>query len=403
MHISLKKFIAIIAALLTVTAIFINRSNKKIVKKIRATLEDQIINDLKTTREAIQDVHHAMLAEKVEQLTAHITNDQEKCIKIAEWISKNISNKNETTTKSSDFYSFSSRSGLCGHRSAVFVRMLGYLNIPARRFNVYNYPFPGTGHSCAQAYYDNQWHYFDPTYAGYFMKKGKVLSFREIQEEAKKQKHLDCLMVFHSTLDKSMYARTEEFETFIDSENSIDLSVNNERRMKDFYKEIGNAQSFGFHRRGLKKLAINFNMSQLKNKEWFIGKDESTYQELELQARDLKLSQFLGAIGNGSDNFQYDWHFTSLKPNQIYSLQLDGVFELIDKQYYGKKEKFPKFMAKGDGIDILEGGEISINEKSWKIVFKALKPKATLSIVIAQKEELVKMNFYVHKIKIQEK
>lgn len=51
----------------------------------------------------------------------------------------------------------------------------------ANVFNLYNFGRVGVGHTAAEAYCNGKWHYFDPTYAGYFMINGDVLSWAEIK------------------------------------------------------------------------------------------------------------------------------------------------------------------------------------------------------------------------------
>ncbi|MCU0223846.1 MAG: hypothetical protein MUF27_07205 [Acidobacteria bacterium] len=73
--------------------------------------------------------------------------------------------------------------GLCGTRSAHFVALARAAGLRAERVNLYDFPRPGAGHSCAQVFWNGGWHFFDVTYAGVFARDGEVLSLEGIRAD----------------------------------------------------------------------------------------------------------------------------------------------------------------------------------------------------------------------------
>ncbi|HUT23940.1 MAG TPA: transglutaminase-like domain-containing protein, partial [Sumerlaeia bacterium] len=166
----------------------------------------RIASDLQRVARTLEEVKskqdlllQAMLSEKVDKITEGAKSDQEISLAVARWISANIANTSAGT--SDPYLVFATRSGLCGSRARLFVEMVERKSIPARLFNMYNFGQVGGGHSCAQAFYDGQWHFFDATYAGVFMRDGKVLSWEEIV--ANPESALENMVVFENTLDRS--------------------------------------------------------------------------------------------------------------------------------------------------------------------------------------------------------
>jgi len=93
----------------------------------------------------------------------------------------------------------------CGPRSALFCSIARAAGIPAERVNLYDFPRPGSGHSCAQAFWDGAWHLIDVTYAGYFARNGRVLSLDEIRADP--EAAIAGLVVFEGHLDRDREGR----------------------------------------------------------------------------------------------------------------------------------------------------------------------------------------------------
>jgi hypothetical protein len=71
--------------------------------------------------------------------------------------------------------------GLCGPRPALSGSIARPAGLRAQRVNLYDFPRPGAGLSCAQVYRDGGWHFIDVAYAGVFTRNGRVLSLDEIR------------------------------------------------------------------------------------------------------------------------------------------------------------------------------------------------------------------------------
>ncbi len=89
--------------------------------------------------------------------------------------------------------------GLCGTRSALFVALARAAGLRAERVNLYDFPYPGSGHSCAQVLWDGAWHFFDVTYAGVFTRGERILSLDDIRSDP--ERALAGLVVFEGGLD----------------------------------------------------------------------------------------------------------------------------------------------------------------------------------------------------------
>jgi hypothetical protein len=211
------------------------------IKKQEDNLKN-IIGVIKLNSEASL---HALLAEKVERIVRDKNTTEEKVIALAQWVSSNISNNEEF---GNNVYTwFSNRSGLCGMRAVLFVEMLKYINVRGEVYNICKFPARENAHSCAQVYYDGQWHFFDVTYAGYFKMNDKILSFDEMVSASKKQDILEHLVVFEKNLDRSRSLSTRSYHTLPSSEFVKATNVNNLERMKYVYarENLMNAKEYG--------------------------------------------------------------------------------------------------------------------------------------------------------------
>ena len=113
------------------------------------------IENIDVTSQAL--IRNAM-AEKVESIVKDKITTEEKVIAIAEWVSSHIAN-NEPYEKNVYTW-FGGRNGLCGVRAFIFVEMLKYINVYSAAYNICEFPTCSNGHSAAQVYYDNKWHFF---------------------------------------------------------------------------------------------------------------------------------------------------------------------------------------------------------------------------------------------------
>jgi len=67
--------------------------------------------------------------------------------------------------------------GLCDDRSVLFVNLATRAGLTASVFFIFDFGAPGNDHTCVQVFYEDDWHFFDVTYAGMFKVDGDVLSY----------------------------------------------------------------------------------------------------------------------------------------------------------------------------------------------------------------------------------
>jgi hypothetical protein len=232
----------------------LNQANVNLGSKVDAVSADlrQIRINLNTKVDAVLK---AFIAEKVEALTKDKTSEEEKVIALARWVSSNISNRFRTSDKLSSSHSeniftfddrfvnekiipngiylrFALRSGACTPRALIFIEMLKYVNIIARLYNICCFPIKENAHSCVQVYYSGNWHFFDVTYAGYFKKHDKILSFEDLMGIVKKgENHLKYLVSLPNSLDY-----WNILDSNLSSEQDI-LKIDNQERMKRAYSK----------------------------------------------------------------------------------------------------------------------------------------------------------------------
>jgi hypothetical protein len=350
----------LILALMIFILVDLHKVKKAVGKKLEikhASLQSQLV-DLKTTNEALLK---AQMAEKVENIVKGLTRDEDKVIAVAQWVSGNVSSK---VQYGNNVYTwFAGRTGLCGVRAALFVEMLSFLNIPAHIYNMYNFPAPGTGHSCAQAYYDDSWHFFDVTYAGYFKKEKHILSFDELIEEAKIGDPLEHLVLLEPTIDR--YGMVAGFEVGAKAKNS-------ERMRLTFFKDaLLNSKSHGALRLTNKNLYIEIDGKKIPEGFYNLGLTGGTYLDVEKDAAEKKLSQSMGLMSYYFDKISFVWDFKNLDVGCTYSIK----YFIYDHSYGDIR-----FWAEGQNMELTQGRQYEPGSKIWEIKFVAKSPTASLTI-----------------------
>ena len=68
--------------------------------------------------------------------------------------------------------------GICGHAALTYAAILHRFNIPVRSVQFY-YPDGVSNHIADEAYYDGDWHYYDPTWGAFYADGDDVLSITE--------------------------------------------------------------------------------------------------------------------------------------------------------------------------------------------------------------------------------
>lgn len=318
---------------------------------------------------ARKEILSAILAYHVEEIVEGTENDQEKCIRIAKWIASNISNREALGQDEHGWYAY--RSGLCGARARLFVEMLKYQHIPARVFNMYNFGKVGGGHSCAQAYYGDKWHFFDVTYAGIFMKNNDVLSWEEILSNPKEA--MQSMVVFEKTLDR--------WGAVIDDPVNR-KAVNNNERMHIAYSEdiIMNAKTYGFYQyNDVKTLYPLIDWNNVAEDKLSIGILNNEFNDVNIDGVNKKLSEQLGvSLGTGSDTFHTKWEFKNCIPGNTYTIR-----------YYIYKSNFSDlaYWAKSQDAEITAGSSfisdnslVEGNTRVWEIKFIPSMKDSSISI-----------------------
>lgn len=314
--------------------------------------------------QARREVLSAALAEKVERITAGARGDQERCLRIARWIAANINNRGNHVDI---LRSFADRAGLCFTRARLFCKMASYLAIDARVFNIYNFGGPGGGHSCAQAYYDGSWHFFDLTYAGVFVKNDVVLSWAEIKADPAGA--IEHMVVFDQTLDR--YGNIGEA---LATRGRVD----NRRRMSEVYSlaNLRAADTYGFWRQlPVKVLHPVVDCSRLQNVLVIGGRGA---RHTTGQGVALGLSEYLGhALVTDHDYFHTQWRFTNCTPGR----------PLVVRYRLGRaKGSDLRYWARAQGATITAGQRLELGwlarwwAGDWEIVLVPNKSSCTLTL-----------------------
>lgn len=80
--------------------------------------------------------------------------------------------------------------GICGDRAIAMIMRMRENGIPARIVGIFGISAYGVdchaSHAACEVYFENRWHYFDPTYGVYFQAFGSsiILSFRDVLKNA---------------------------------------------------------------------------------------------------------------------------------------------------------------------------------------------------------------------------
>jgi hypothetical protein len=197
--------------------------------------------------------------------------------------------------------------GLCGDRSLLFEYLGMRAGLTVSVFNIYNFSGPGAGHTCVQVFYENDWHFYDVTYAGIFIANDKVMSFAEMRNDPVSA--IEGMVVFTQTGDIRDYF-------------SNGLPVDNIQRMHNVYNEedLTNAISTSFLGSGnLVPLKVLIDLSLLPI---YVGDLSGTSSDLDIDGGEQNISNCLGVmLGYVWDNFEPVITISNAIPGQTYSLR----------------------------------------------------------------------------------
>lgn len=146
-------------------------------------------------------------------------NEHTKTIKIMKYVDNNIECKrpvykqNQIATPN---IILKNRKGICGEFAMLSVAMLTTQNIKAHTIVMCGVD----GHVGMEVYYNNTWHYYDPTFSSYFEKNGVVLSFEDLKMGGARSGELIIGNLTRSSLYPTyppFYLSPEIFETYYPS------------------------------------------------------------------------------------------------------------------------------------------------------------------------------------------
>lgn len=310
----------------------------------------ELQNSVYVLRTNINAVEQAILAEKTEELCEGKHSNEEKVIAIAQWICENVANRSydypQNIVQDDSFGWFATRNGLCNARANICVNMVEYLNLEAHVINIYDFPSAQSGHSAVEVYYDEQWHFFDPTNGGYFKgPDGEVMSLEEMHQNPKAA--MAGMVVFEKTLDKR-----------------------DNYQMMDYYYSVESLESMRSYAPMTRAdTAVVYPTVDLEGKkEWRIGELDEDDEDVRLDGMDQNLSQYLNfGLANPFVNadVQTEWKFENCDLNTQY---------YIEYYFYGGTTG--EFQIIGENAEIIEGDRLKIEEEvgedgkgTWKIGF----------------------------------
>jgi len=270
------------------------------------------IRSLEARLEASREtVLTAMLAEKVEQLTAGIETDEERALAICEWVAANLSNRAQIPGDHLTW--FAERAGYCGERATLAVEMLELAFIPARLFNIYNFGGPSGGHTGIEVHLDSAWRYVDVFYGGYFRRDGRILTWREITSDP--EAALANTVVFERTRDRWYSGGAPVHER-----PKID---NHERMAINYTPEHLRAAARSAGPVGttdLKILSPTIDIAET-GLPFELGSTDRSGVDAEVEAIRLGLTEQLGGSANTYfDTFSVEWVLEGLEPGETYAL-----------------------------------------------------------------------------------
>lgn len=313
----------------------------------------EMINSIQASIYSLQGnmntLNNAVLADKVEEICEGKSSDEEKAIAVAQWICSNVANREydypKNNVQNSTFGWFATRNGLCNARANIFIEMMGFLNLDARIMNLYDFPSAQSGHSAAEVYYDDKWHFLDPNSGGYFRSRnGAIMSLEEMRKNP--EEAMAGMVVFEETLDK----------------------VDNYERMSYNYTVESLESICSYAPMSRSETAVVYPVVDMGlNEVWQIGELDDSDEDVRVDGLELNLSSYLNfglAAPYIEADVQTEWGFINWDAGKTYYLEY---------YYYGGKTG--EFQAVGDKVRIVEGDTLKIEEtdesenRVWRIGF----------------------------------
>lgn len=300
----------------------------------------------------IATIISADMANKAEEITKGMTSPQDKCIAVAQWVSENIIARNGGVPSEplrDDVYGwYADRTALCGGSSLIFSKMLNFLNIENKILYLYDFPMKGNSHVTVQAYYDNSWHYYDPSYAGIFMDNNNVMDFRQILEDPE-------------------YA-IKNMRIFSDSKEI----GHNEKRMKATYTRdsLTGYKSYAAQ----DEIATVYPDVNVKNLPTYIGTTDNSMQDVRDEGGDEGYGLFLSfATGGSFRQIKTDWHFKNCEQGKEY---------YIKYVIYNPQNSETIYTARPENAKIIEGETFNLTPSQNEWIIKFTPNQSECSILI---------------------
>lgn len=310
----------------------------------------------KELRHIGSSLFYVALGRTVDNIVKPKDSPQAKTLKISEYVSSKICNGEDTNL----FYgedqiamsAFANRAGFCASKAQLMKKMLYLVGIPARLFNIYNFGKPGNGHTVLQVWFENQWHFIDPTLGGYFQDpSGHILSWQELEAHPEKTKQY--LKVFSSSCS------SEEPDPI--KNQAINQTLVSAYYTSELVTSPYNAP--GFHKLDLFHLPARVSAKQFPLS---LGKKDQLFEDVNQAGVDLGITERLAdALNTFHDRFVTDWEFRDMEPNAQYELEY-SVYKAknMNGAYLAKPVN-----AKIHSGDIFQSTDFP-DKTVWKIVFE---------------------------------
>lgn len=119
-----------------------------------------------------------------------------------------------------------SSSGFCSTRVYVMLEIMKYLHIPAREINFWHIDGTDFGYAACEVYYNDSWHYFDPTFGLFFRDSQKnILSLQSILQLPTEEGY-SYLVMDYTNLQNTLYNFKDSLMNVIGKESIITVAGN---------------------------------------------------------------------------------------------------------------------------------------------------------------------------------
>ena len=292
----------------TITPYLMGLKEKELSKLLKYNLREKKYN--------LHEKLEYLLKQKAIELTKNDTTVEEKVISLAKYFANNWKTNDLTFPMQRQIHNsnnmllkFIYKAGHCGTRVFLFRKMAKSVNVKTRRFAIHNLGSPISGHTTAQFFDNDKWHYIDVTYAGYFKRNGQILSFDEIKQLNNPLTYLVVL------------------ENFSDRKPEDNRLIDNKSRMSSIYTKtrLEYATQYGF-------ADEDINITYELNKPYTFGNIDNSSTDVKKSGIDNNITRQLYFLGGKINHTAY---LKNLDINSTYSFEVVPV-----KKEYGQILKF---------------------------------------------------------------